>query len=169
MLPKPGTRMARLQRTTQLGIWVHSFLALLPEQFLPMEAAIGGHLTVTEATITRTRRRTVALTMDTVITTARLITTITPAPMAGMAALMAPMDLRIGELVIILIRVPTLEAERCRLLMEPEALRKLIIHTPAPMRRRDKIQVPQPNGVVRMCREETRALPRAITLRPMAL
>src|SRR5215475_12682370 len=131
-----------------------------------MGVAIGGRHTVTRVTTTPTRRHTVALTMATVITTARLITTTTREPMAGMGVRMVRTGLRVGVLVIILTPARTLEAALSRLLMEPGAQHKRIIHTPAPMRRRDKVQVPQPNGAVRMCREETRALPRVIT-RPL--
>src|SRR5215813_12949871 len=106
-----------------------------------MEAAIGGRHTVTEVTTTRTRRHTVARITATVITTARLITITTPEPMDGTGVLMARTDLRIGAQVIILIQAPT--------------------------RRRDKVQARTLNGAVRMFREETRALPRAITRRPM--
>src|SRR5215813_4818624 len=132
-----------------------------------MEAAIGGRHTVTEVTTTRTRRHTVARITATVITTARLITITTPEPMDGTGVLMARTDLRIGAQVIILIQARTPEAVLSRLLMGPEAQHKRIIHTPAPTRRRDKVQARTLNGAVRMFREETRALPRAITQRPM--
>src|SRR5262249_35747963 len=104
----------------------------------------------------------------TVITTARLIMTTTPAPMAGMGVLMVRTDPRIGVLVTILTQARTLEAVLSRLLMAPEVQRKHTNHIPAPMRRRDKVPVPQPNGAVRMSREATRARPRAITPLPMA-
>ena len=108
-----------------------------------------------------------ALTTATVIITARLITTTTPEPMDGMGVLTARTDLRIGALVTILTRERTHEAVLSRLLTAAEVQHKLIIHTPAPMRRRDKVRVRMRNGGVRMCRGETRALPRAITRRPM--
>src|SRR5262245_16805279 len=132
-----------------------------------MVVVIGGRRTVTEVTTTRTRRHTVARITATVITTARLITITTPEPMDGMGVLMARTDLRIGGLVIILIQARTPEAVLSRLLIETEAQHKRIIHTPAPTRRRDKVQARTLNGAVRMFREETRALPRAITRRPM--
>src|SRR5262245_26616080 len=132
-----------------------------------MEVAIGGRHTVTEVTTTPTRRHTVARIMATVITTARLITITTPEPMDGMGVLMARTDLRIGAQVIILIQARTLEAVLSRLLMEQEAQHKRIIHTPVPMRRRDKVPARMPNGEARMCPAETRALPRAITRLPM--
>ena len=128
-----------------------------------MVAAIGDRHIVAVVSITLTLRRTAALITATVIITARLITITTREPMAGMGVLMVRTDLRIGVLVTILTQVRTLEAVRYRLLMAPGVQHKRTIHTPAPMRRRDKVQVPQPNGVARMCREETRALPRAIT------
>src|SRR6478672_5355745 len=124
-----------------------------------MEVAIGGRHTVMQVTITRTRRRIVVPTTVTVIITGRLTTITIRELTAGMGALMAPMDPRVGGLVIIPTRERTREAVLFRLLMAPEAQHKRIIHTPAPMRRRDKVRVPQLNGAVRMCREETRALP----------
>src|SRR5215471_21567754 len=122
-----------------------------------MVVAIGGRHTVTEVTTTHTQRHTVALTMATAITTARLITITTPEPMAGTGVLMARTDQRRGVLVIILTQERTHEAVLSRLLMAPEVQHKRTIHTLAPMPRRDKVQVPQLNGAVRMFREETRA------------
>src|SRR5215471_13344288 len=113
-----------------------------------MEAAIGGRHTVTEVTTTPTRRHTVARITATVIITARLITITTPEPMDGMGVLMARTDLRIGAQAIILIQARTPEAVLSRLLMEPEAQHKRIIHTPAPTRRRDKVQARTLNGAV---------------------
>jgi hypothetical protein len=104
--------------------------------------------------------------MATVITTARFIMTTTREPMVGMGALTVRTDLRVGGLVTILTRERTHEAVLSRLLMALEVQHKRIILTPAPMRRRDKVRVPQLNGVARTCREETRALPWAIT-RPL--
>src|ERR1700752_803486 len=104
--------------------------------------------------------------MATVIITGRLITTTTPEPTDGKRVRLARTDQRPGGLVTILTRERTHEAGLSRLLMAPEVQHKHIIHTPAPTRRRDKVQVPQPNGEARMCREETRVLPRAITLPP---
>jgi hypothetical protein len=132
-----------------------------------MGAAIGGRHTVTGVITIPTPRHTVAHTMATVIITARPITTTTPEPMDGKRVRLARTDQRPGGLVTILTRERTHEAVLSRLLMVPEVQHKRIIHIPAPMRRRDKVQVPQPNGEARMCRVETRVLPRAITLPPM--
>lgn len=132
-----------------------------------MEVGIGGRHTVTAVTITLTRRRTVAHITATVIITARLITTTTLELMDRKGVRLARTDLRPGGLDTILIRERTHAGVLSRLLMAPEVQHKRIIHTPAPMRRRDKVQVPQPNGEARMFREETRVLPRAITLPPM--
>ena len=76
-------------------------------------------------------------------------------------------DPRIGGLVIILIQARTLEVVRFPHLTAAEVQPKLITHTPAPMRRRDKVPVRMRNGGARMCRGETRALPWAIIRRPM--
>src|SRR5215831_11913255 len=159
--------MAPLLRTTRRDILAPSFWGLQPERSWQTGVAIGGRRTVTEVTTIPTRRHTVVLTTATVITTERLIMTTTPAPMAGMGVLMARTDRDIGVLVTILTQARTLEAVLSRLLMAPEVQRKRTIHTPAPMRRRDKVPVPPLNGAVRMCREETRALPRAIIPRLM--
>src|SRR5215467_8373352 len=94
--------MAPLHRTTRPDILVPSFWGLQPERSWLTGVAIGGRHTVTEVTTIPTQRHTVALTTATVITTARLIMTTTPAPMAGMGVLMARTDLRIGVLVTIL-------------------------------------------------------------------
>ena len=61
----------------------------------------------------------------------------------------------------------TLEVVRFPHLTAAEVQHRHIIHTPAPMRRRDKVRVRTLNGAARMSREETRALPWAITRRPM--
>src|SRR5262249_22259700 len=103
----------------------------------------------------------------TVIITARLTTITIRELTAGMGALTVPTDRRIGGLVTILTRERTPEAVLSRLLMAPEVPRRRTILTPAPMPRRDKGRGRMRNGGVRMCRGETRALPRAITRRPM--
>src|SRR4029453_17416917 len=128
-----------------------------------MGAAIGGRHTVTQVTITRTRRRTVAHITATVIITARLITITTRELMDGRRVRLDRTDLRPGGLVTTLTRERTHETVRSRPLMAAEAQHKRITHTPAPMRRRDKARAPQLNGAVRMCRGETRALPWGIT------
>ena len=131
-----------------------------------MGAAIGGHHTVMQVTITRTRRHTVALTMATVITTARRITTTTRELMAGMGVLLARTDRRPGGLATILTRERTHEAVPSRLLMAPEVPRKRTTHTPAPMRRRDKVRARTLNGVVHMSHAGIKALPWDIIRRP---
>src|SRR5262249_21775105 len=133
-----------------------------------MGVAIGGLHTVMRVITIPTPRHIAALTTATVITTARRITTTTPEPMDGMGVPTARTDLRVGVQATILTQARTHEAVLSRLLMAPEVQHKRIIHTPAPMRRRDKVQAPQPNGAARMSPEETRALPRAITPLPMA-
>src|SRR4029453_15112963 len=132
-----------------------------------MGAAIGGRHTVTQVTITHTRRRTVAHIMATVIITARLITTTTRELMDGKGVRLARTDLRPGELVIILTRERTHEAVRSRLLMAPEAQHKRITRTQAPMRRPDKVPVRMLNGAAPTSPGETRAVPWAIIRPPM--
>src|SRR5262245_14584608 len=132
-----------------------------------MGVAIGGRHIVMRVTTIPGRRHTAGRITATVITTARLITTIILEPTVGMGVLMARTDLRRGGLVTIPTRAHTHEAVLSRLLMAPEVQHKRIIHTPAPMRRRDKVQAPQPNGAARTCREETRALQWAIIRLPM--
>src|ERR1051325_2597225 len=167
MLRKPPIPMALLLPITPQATWAHSSWERPLARSLPMAVAIGGHHTVMKVFITPTQRRSPARIMATVITMARLITTIVPEPMAGMGVLMVRTDQHTGALVIILIPVHTQEAVRFRLLMEAEVLRKHTIHIPALMRRRDKVQVPPPSGAVRTFREETRALPLAIIPPPM--
>src|SRR6476619_4401753 len=118
-------------------------------------------------TTTRTQPRTVALTTVTVITTVHRTTITTPELTAGMVALTVLMGPRIGAPVTTPTQAPTLEAVQCPRLTAAEVQHKHIIHTPAPMRRRDKVQVPQPNGAARMCRGETRVPPWATIRRPM--
>ena len=59
------------------------------------------------------------------------------------------------------------EALRFRHLMAAEAQHRPIIRTPAPTLRRDRVRARTLSGVVPMCREETRALPWAITQQRM--
>ncbi len=116
-----------------------------------------------EVTITRTRRHTVAHITATVIITARLTTTTTRELTAGMGLLPVPTDQRRGGLVIILTPARTLGAVRFRRLTGAEAQHKRITHTPAPMRRRDKVRARTLNGAVRMSRAGIKALPWATT------
>src|SRR4029450_1175103 len=93
MLPKPGTRTARLQRTIPLDIWARSSWMLLQEQFLPMEAAICGRHTVMVATTIPTRGHTVApITGATVIIIQRLTMTLLREPTDGSRLHMARTD-----------------------------------------------------------------------------
>jgi len=160
--------MALLHRTTRQDISAASFWVLPPERFWLTGVAIGGRRIVMRVTTTRIQPRTVALTTVTVIITVRLTTITTPELTAGMVALTVLTDPRIGAPVTTPTQAPTLEAVQYPRLTAAEVQHKHIIHTPARMRRRDKVQVPQPNGAARMCREETRALPLAITPLPMA-
>jgi hypothetical protein len=159
--------MALLHRTIQQAIWERSFWGLPRERSWLTGVGIGGrHIAALGSTIL-TRRHTVALTMATVITTARLIMTTIREPMVGMGVLTARTDLRVGGLVTIPTPERTHGVVLSRLLMAPEVQHKRIIHTPAPMRRRARVQVPQPSGEARMFREETRVLPRGIIQPPM--
>src|SRR4029453_7086162 len=128
-----------------------------------MGAAIGGRHTVTQVTITRTRRRTVAHITATVIITARLITTTTRELMDGKRVRLARTDLRPGALVTIHTQARTPEVVRSRHLTAVEPPRRHTIRTHAPLRRPDKVRVPQPSGAAPTCREEIRALPWVIT------
>src|SRR5215467_2187087 len=123
--------MAPLHRITQQDIWGRSSWVLPQERSWLTGVAIGGRHTVAGVITIRTPRHTVALTTATVIITARLITITTPAPMAGMGALMARTDLRIGGLVTILTQERTLEAVPSRPPMAAEVQHKRITHTPA--------------------------------------
>src|SRR5215813_8727518 len=159
--------MARLHRITQQDIWGRSSWVLPPERSWLTGAAIGGRHTVAGVITIRTPGHTVALTTATVIITGRLTTITIRELTAGMGALTVRTDQRRGELVIILIQARTPEAVPSRLLMEAEVPRRRTIHTQAPTHRPDKALVRMRSGVARMFRGETRALPRAITRRPM--
>src|SRR6476660_8209812 len=110
MSPKPLIPMAPLLPTIQQAIWGRSSWARLRAQSWLMEVAIGGRHIVMQVTITRTRRRIVVPTTVTVIITGRLTTITIRELTAGMGALMAPMDPRVGGLVIIPTRERTHEA-----------------------------------------------------------
>src|SRR5215472_14944475 len=159
--------MAPLPRTTPQAIWGRSSWVLPPERSWLTGVAIGGRHTVAGVIIIRTPRHTVALTTATVIITARLTTIITRELTAGMGALTVPMDRRIGELVTILTRERTPEAERFPHLTAAEVPRRRTILIQAPTRRPDKALVRMRSGVARTYRAETRALPRDITRPPM--
>ena len=133
-----------------------------------MGAAIGGRHTVTGVTTTPTRRRTVALTTEVmVIITQRLTMTLPRERMVGNRQLMALMDQQQEAPVTILTLELTLGVRVFRRPMGAEAQHRHIIRTPAPMLRRDRVQTRTLSGVVPTCREETRALPWAITQQRM--
>jgi hypothetical protein len=133
-----------------------------------MGAAIGGHHIVMVATTIPTPRRTVArITGDMVIIIQRLTMTLLRERMVGNRQPMALTDRRRAAPVTILILGLTLAAPVSRRLMGAEAQRKRTIRTREPMLRPDRDRARTLNGAARMCREETRALPWAITRPPM--
>jgi hypothetical protein len=133
-----------------------------------MGAAIGGRHIVMVAITIPTRRRTVALTTGDMVIIIQLLTmTLPPARMAGNRQPMALTDRQQEVLVTILIPVLTLAVPVFRRLMGAEAQRKPTIRTREPMLRPDRDRARTLNGAARMCREETRALPWAITRPPM--
>ena len=133
-----------------------------------MGAAIGGDHTVTGVTTTPTRRRTVALTTGVMVIIIQLLTMTLPREhMAGNRQPMALTDRRRAAPVTILILGLTLAVPVSRRLMGAEAQRKRTIRTQELMRRPDKVPIRMLSGEVPTSREETRALPRAITLPPM--
>src|SRR6266536_1534128 len=141
MLPKPGTRTVRLQRTIQRDIWAHSFWALPQERFLPMGVAIGGHHIVMVATTIPTREHTVAHTTGaTVIIIQRLTMTLLVELTDGNRLLMGRTDRQQEVPVIILTPELMLEARRCRHLTAAEAQHKPITPILEPMLRPDKVR-----------------------------
>ena len=168
MLPKPGTRTARLQRTTQQDIWARSFSALPRERFLPMGVAIGGHHIVMVATTIPIRGHTVARIMGaTVIIIQRLTMILLRELTDGNRLLMGRTDRQQEVPVTILTPALMSAAAGFRLRMGAEAQHRHITRTPARMLRPDRVRARTLSGVVPMCREETRALPWAITQRRM--
>jgi len=133
-----------------------------------MGVAIGGRRTVTVATTIPTRGHTVArITADMVIIIQRLTMILLRELTDGNKLLMDRMDRQQEGPVTILTQAPMREALRSRHLMGVEAQHRHIIRTPAPMLRRDRVQTRTLSGVVPTCREETRALPWAITQQRM--
>src|SRR6187200_1748844 len=133
-----------------------------------MGAAIGGRHTVTVVTIILIRQHIVArITEVMVIIIQRLTMTLLRALTGGDKLPTALTDRQREAPVTILTPAPMREVLRFRHLMAAEAQRRHITRTPAPMRRRDRVRVRTLSGVAPMSREETRALPRAITRRPM--
>src|SRR5678816_1368253 len=109
MLPKPETRTARLQRTTQRDIWARSSWVRLQEPSSPMGAAIGGRHTVMGATTIPTRGHTVApITGATVIIIQRLTMTLLPELTDGNRLLMGRTDRQQEAPVTILTPAPML-------------------------------------------------------------
>ena len=133
-----------------------------------MGAAIGGRHTVMVVTTIPTRQRTVALiTGVMVIIIQRLTMTLPRERMVGNRQPMALTDRQRAAPVTILILGLTLAVPVFRRLMAAEAQRKPIIRTRAPMLRPDRVRARTLSGVAPMCREETRALPWAITRQRM--
>ena len=133
-----------------------------------MGVAIGGHHTATVGITIPIPRHTVALiTGVTAIIIQRLTMTPQRELMGGSRLLMdrtarpleGPVTIRTPE--------PTLEALRSRLLMGVEVRHRPTILTAAPMLRPGKVRVRRLSGAAPTCREETRALPWAITPPPM--
>src|SRR4029434_8435073 len=138
MLPKPGTRTARSQRTIQQDIWAHSFWASPRERFLPMGVAIGGHHIVMVASTIPTRGHTVApITEATVIIIQRLIMTPRRELTDVNRLLMGRTDRRLGVPVTILTPGLMHGGLQFRHLMGVEALRRHITRTLAPTLRPD--------------------------------
>ena len=133
-----------------------------------MGAAIGGRHTVTGVTTILTRRRTVALTTEVMVTiTQRLTMTLPRERMVGNRQPMALMDQQREAPVTILTLGLMREVLRFRQLMAAEAQHRHITRTPAPMLRRDRVRARTLSGEAPMSREETRVLPWAITPPPM--
>ena len=119
---------------------------------------------ITIPTLPRTVAR---ITGGMVIITQRLTMTLPREHMVGNRQLMALTDRQRAAPVTILILGLTLAVPVSRRLMGAEAQRKRTIRTPELMRRPDKVPIRMLSGEVPTSREETRALPRAITLPPM--
>jgi hypothetical protein len=133
-----------------------------------MGVAIGGHHIVMVATTIPTRGHTVArITGATGIIIQRLTMILLRERTDGNRLLMGRTDRRQEGPVTILTPALMREEPGFRLRMGVEARRRHITRTPAPMLRRDRVPARTLNGVVLTCREETRALPWAITQRRM--
>ena len=133
-----------------------------------MGAAIGGRHTVTGVTTTPTRRRTVArITEVMVIIIQRLTMTLPRALTGGNKPPTALTDRRREAPVTILTPARMREVLQFRRLMAAEAQHRHITRTPVPMPRRDRVRAPTLSGVAPTYREETRALPWAITQQRM--
>jgi hypothetical protein len=133
-----------------------------------MGVAIGGHHIVMVATTIPTRGHTVArITGATVIIIQRLTMILLRELTDGNRLLMGRTDRRRAGPVTILTLALMREEPGFRHRMGVEARHRHITRTPAPMLRRDRVRARTLSGVVPMCREETRALPWAITQRRM--
>jgi hypothetical protein len=133
-----------------------------------MGAAIGGrHIVMVAITIPTPRHTVVRITGVMVIITQRLTMTLPRERMVGNRQPMALTDRQRAAPVTILILGLTLAVPVSRRLMGAEAQRKPTIRTREPMLRPDRDRARTLNGAARMCREETRALPWAITRPPM--
>ena len=133
-----------------------------------MAVAIGGHRIVPVATTIPTRGHTVArITGATDIIIQRLTMTLLRELTDGNRLLTGRTDRRRGVPVTILTPELMHGVLQFRHLMGVEAQHRHIIRTLAPTPRRDRVRVRTLSGVVPMSREETRALPWAITQPPM--
>ena len=129
-----------------------------------MAVAIGGHHIVMVApTIPILGHTAVPIMGATVIIIQRLTMTLPPELTVGNRLLMGRTDRRQE----VQVTIPTPELMpvvlQFRHLMGVEVQHRHIIRTPAPTLRRDRVRARTLSGVVPMCREETRALRRAIT------
>jgi hypothetical protein len=133
-----------------------------------MGVAIGGHRIVTAVTTIPTRGHTVVrITGATVIIIQRLTMILLRELTDGNRLLMGRMDRQQEGPVTILTQALMHEEPGFRHRMGVEAQHRHITRTPEPMLRPDRVPARTLSGVVPMCREETRALPWAITQRRM--
>src|SRR6185437_2614453 len=137
-------------------------------RFLPMGVAIGGrHIVMVDTTIPTQGHTVVRITGATVIIIQLLIMTLLRELTDGNRLLMGRMDRQQEGRVTILTPALMHEEPAFRLHMGAEAQHRRITRTPEPMLRPDRVPARTLSGVVPMCREETRALPRVITQRRM--
>jgi hypothetical protein len=133
-----------------------------------MGAAIGGRHIVMVATTIPTLPHTVALITGVMVIIIQPLTMTLPRePMVGNRQPMALTDRRRAAPVTILILGLTLAVPVSRRLMGAEAQRKRTIRTQELMLRPDKVPIRMLSGEAPTSREETRALPWAITRLPM--
>src|SRR4029077_7973126 len=164
MSPKLPIRMARLHPATQQDIWARSYWVRPQERSLPMGVAIGGRHTVTGVTTIRTPRPTVELITGVMVIIIQRLTMILLRELTdGNRLLMGRTDRRRAAPVTILTPALMRGVLQFRHLMAAEVQHRHITRTPAPMLRPDKVRALTRSGAVPTCREETRALPWAIT------